>query len=141
MIDLDPVPVVEENELLARYVTQRGQFRTSDFTVKQDLFIPHPHQELSATRHLQATEAELWIAGRDVVEAMGKTLYGRSDIKARDCTMGGIEVIADPLPNNPNHANLTGWPNQKQEQKAIALQLAASASPLIPPPSEFHAEK
>jgi hypothetical protein len=133
MIDLENVPPVLENELLARYVTQSGQFRSSDQTVKQDLFIPHPYQELSVTRHLHATEVELWAVGKEV--ASGRSLYGRVDIKVSDCTIDSLQVIAKPLPGNPNHADLEGWPLQKQDQKAIALKLAASASKLIRPPS------
>ena len=51
MIDPNHVPPVEEAEMLARYVMQSGHFRQSDLTVKPNLFIPHPYQELSVTRH------------------------------------------------------------------------------------------
>ncbi len=49
-IEPENVPPIEDIELLARYVTQSGQFRSSDNTVKQDLFMPHPREELSLTR-------------------------------------------------------------------------------------------
>jgi hypothetical protein len=132
MIDPENVPPVAETELLARYVTQSGQFRSSDQTVKPDLFIPHPYKELSVTRHLQATESEIWAVGQAV--AATRTLYGRADIRAGDCTIASLQVVAKPLANNPNHADIEGWPLQKQDQKAIALQLAASASKLIRTP-------
>ena len=60
MLDPANIPPVEDNELLARYVTQKGQYRRSDNTVKPDLFMPHLRQELSVTRHRDATEADLW---------------------------------------------------------------------------------
>lgn len=131
MIDPEKVLPVEDSELLARYVTQSGQFRPSDHTVKPDLFMPHPRSELSVTRHLNATEEEIWAVGIDVSTALSRTLYGRADIQASDCRIDSLRVVEKPLANNPNHADVEGWPLQKQDQKAIALKLAASASKLI----------
>jgi hypothetical protein len=42
-------------------------------------------------------------------------------------------VVENPLINNPNHADVEGWPIAKEDQKAIALKLVASASKLIFP--------
>jgi hypothetical protein len=141
MLDPKNIPPVEDDEFLARYVTQRGQFRPSDKQVKQSLFLPHPRQELSVTRHLEATEAEIWSAGNDVSRALARELYGRADIQAGACKLEMLRVVAKPIlnnpkiPDNPNHADIEGWPEAKADQKAIALKLAASATKLIPPPS------
>jgi hypothetical protein len=137
MIDPDNVPPVADTEQLARYVTQSGQFRSSDLTVKQDLFIPHPRQALSVTRHLDATETEIWQVGIDVAGSMGRQLYGRTDILAGACAVDALKVLAKPLSNNPNHADIEGWPTAKPDQKIIALKLAAAASKLIPPPNSI----
>jgi hypothetical protein len=58
-----------------------------------------------------------------------------ADILTSDCLINSLQVIAQPLPGNPNHANIEGCPTAKEDQKAIALKLAASATKLIPPPS------
>lgn len=135
MIDPDNVPPIANGELLARYATQSSHFRKSDRTVKPNLFMPHPHRELSVTRHLHATEDELWAVGQDVCAEMNRKLYGRSDLCVDDCQTETLTVVKKPIkPNNPNHADISGWPSQKQDQKAIALKLAASASKLIPLP-------
>jgi hypothetical protein len=137
-IDPENVPPVTDAELLARYVTTSRHFRSSDNTVKQDLFMPHPYIELSVTRHLDATEPEIWDVGFDVVATqIDRNLYGRTDIQACDCNIDSLQVTAKPiLPKNPNHADIEGWPSAKQDQKAIAIKLAASASKLIPPPDK-----
>ncbi|MGD1906845.1 MAG: hypothetical protein ACFB0C_12730 [Leptolyngbyaceae cyanobacterium] len=141
MIDPNNVPPIEEAEWLARYVMQSSHFRKSDFTVKSNLFIPHPYQELSVTRHRDATKGEIWAIGQDVASQQQRTLYGRADIRARDCAVDSLRVTAKPFPNNPNHADVEGWPSEKQAQKAIALELAALASPLkIPPVSPAQSE-
>jgi ribosomal protein S18 len=135
MLDPTNVPPVDAGELLARFVTQRGQFRSKDKTLKQDLFVPHPRRDLSVTRHRDATEEELWAVGRDVAGALRRTLYGRGDLRSEECEVDSLRVKAKPLPNNPNHADVTGWPSQKQDQKAIAIKLAAAAGDLIPLPA------
>lgn len=141
MLDPDNIPAVEDDELLARYATQSGHFRPSDKRVKQSLFLPHPCQELSVTRHREATEYEIWSAGHNVAAALNRSLYGRSDIQAGDCKIETLRVVEKPIkgnpkvPDNPNHADIVGWPEAKQEQKAIALKLAAAATKLMSPPS------
>lgn len=134
MIDPDNVPPVADEELLARFATQSKQFRKSDHTVKQNLFIPHPHDELSVTRHRDATDAEIWYVARDVVGVQNRTLYGRADILASDCCVNSLHVVESPIPDNPNHADIKGWPPSKEDKKALAQKLAAVASKLIKPP-------
>jgi hypothetical protein len=133
MIDPDNVPDVEDSEWLARYVLQSSHYRKSDRTVKPDLFIPHPYQDLSVTRHRDATETELWRVGQNVADTIGKNLHGRADIQAKDCQEGSLQVVKKPLASNSNHADIEGWPSDKKDQKALALKLAAAASQLIPP--------
>lgn len=127
---LDPVrgiPEVAHEELLARYVLHSSHIRRHDQTIKPDAFIPHPHGELSVTRHVTATEEELWGVGEAVAQRRNRTLYGRADLRAANCADQRLRVQAALLPDNPNHANIVGWPAEKSEQKAIALQLAANA--------------
>jgi hypothetical protein len=130
MINPQQVPPVDDSELLARYVMQSGHFR-QDRTLKQDLFVPHPHQEVSVTRHRDATLSELWAVGENVAKKRGKTLYGRADIRAIDCKVDTLKVIEKPLAENPNHADVEGFPLEKADQKAIALKLAAAAGKII----------
>jgi hypothetical protein len=136
MIDPRSVPPVADDELLARFVTQSGQYRKIDNTVKQDLFIPNARGEVSVMRHRDATELELWDVAHNVANSLNRKLYGRSDITAAVCTVNGLRVVASPImPTNPNHADVLGWPTEKEDQKAIAQKLAAAASKLVPPPS------
>jgi hypothetical protein len=107
--------------------------------VKPDLFIPFRLTELSVTRHRDATVDELWQMGRRVAALRQQKLYGRSDVTASDCAVGPLSVVADPIlppdvPSNPNHANITGFPAAKEDQKALAIQIAHRASKRIAPP-------
>lgn len=133
MIDPHQIPEITYDELLARYIVF-SKFIRKDQTVKPGAFMPHPYLDLSVTRHLDATETEIWQVGQDVAQTQNRALHGRSDIQARDCRISSLKVKSKPLSNNPNHADIEGWPKEKQDQKSIALELAAAASKLIPTP-------
>lgn len=128
MTSPEPPPPVHDDEWLARFILFSGWFR-KDQTVRPDGFIPHPYPDLSVTRHLGLSESQLWQLGQDTANARQKaTLYGRADLKTIDVRRQKLQVIADPLPGNLNHANVTGWPSDKPSQKIIAQELAASAT-------------
>lgn len=131
MIDPTSVPDVNEEETLARFIFHQSHIRSSNNTVKADAFIPHPHADLSVTRHLSATGPELWNDGFRVSKLVNKTLHGRADFQSENAVAQGLIVKADPIPDNPNHAILIQWPAEKPAQKMIAMELAASAVLLL----------
>jgi hypothetical protein len=127
MIDPLHVPPVGADEIVARYVLQSSHVRRGDQTVKPDAFVPHPYQDLSVTRHVMATQDELWAIGAGVAALIGKTLHGRGDVNAAVILHQGLAVEPDPVDGNPNHANVVGWPVDKPAQKIIAQEIAANA--------------
>jgi len=65
--------------------------------------------------------------GLDIASQRNKSLYELANIRASNCCHGTLKVVPDPiLPNNPNHANVVGYPTSKEDQMAIAKVLAAS---------------
>lgn len=127
MIDPENVPEVDDSEVVARYATQSSHFRANG-TARSDLFFPHPHQELSVTRHLLATEEEIWRVGQSVADAQKKKLYGRADVEAIAFVEQDLSFRKDPLPTNPNHANVVGWAGDKPSQKTKAQLIAAKSN-------------
>jgi hypothetical protein len=123
---LGSFPVADE-EFLARFVVESNRFRKSDNTAKPEAFMPHPHIDLSITRHRDLIESEIWDLGKDVANHQKKTLYGRADIRAASVRTQRLTIDPAPVANNPNHANIKGWPREKSAQKDIALQLAAAS--------------
>lgn len=132
MIDRKNVPEVGSQETLARYVLFHSHVR-QDCTVKPDAFMPPPDRELSVTRHVNATNTELWEIGEDVAKQRQKPLLGRADLGVIVCRSRKLTVQAAPLSANPNHAHVLGWPDDKPAQKMIAQELAAKASFVSPP--------
>jgi hypothetical protein len=97
-------------------------------------FVPHPHEELSVTRDRDATEDEVWNAGFEVARQRSEsgprtfTLHGRGDALAATYHDQNLQTLPDPVPGNPNHVNVTGWPkDDKAKQKLIALEIAKVA--------------
>jgi hypothetical protein len=126
VIDPANVPDVANDEALARFILFGSHVRANR-TLKPDAFMPHPRRSLSVTRHLLATEAEIVSLGEAVAKARAKTLLGRGDFGAEVCIGLGLKVEADPIHGNPNHANVTAWPDDKPLQKSLAQEIAAVA--------------
>jgi hypothetical protein len=61
------MPPVEPDEWLSRYILQKSHVR-QDNTLRADPFIPHPHADLSVTRHLELDENTLWDVGEHVAK-------------------------------------------------------------------------
>lgn len=135
MLDPANVPRVSSDEMLARFIIFSKHFRPSNNTAKPDAFMPHPRIELSVTRHREATEDELWHEGERVVKIRSdSTLYGRADLTAEAFENEDLSVEAKPIiPENPNHADVIGWPTEKPAQKMKALEIAKKAS-FVPRP-------
>ena len=121
---------ISVDEHVSRFVTSRHWIRSSDNTVKPDAFMPPPDLNLSVTRHVGLSEEALWGIGKEVVreitEKRGATLCGRAELSVQSID-SPLKTEPAPLPNNRNHAHVTGWPADKPSQKNLAQRLAAVA--------------
>lgn len=147
MIDPNNVPDFEVDEVVARFILA-GQSKKSlrklvraDETIKPLLFLPYDHIELSVNRHRDCTENEIWGFGEGVAGYRNLVLHGRSDIHVEDCKFDTLEVLAKPIqndpngvPDNPNHADIVGFPAKKEDQLSLAGKLAAKATDRLLPP-------
>ncbi|MGH7996471.1 MAG: hypothetical protein ACREFX_08980 [Opitutaceae bacterium] len=124
----EPVPAVADEEQLARYVYFKGHVR-ADQTVRPDAFIPHPHLELSVTRHRRLEEAAIWRIGARIGAARSIPLVGRADVLASDFRLQTLTVNPDPIQGNPNHARVAGWPRDKPAQKNLAQRIVSQYHP------------
>lgn len=125
MIDPHQIPQIADEELLTRFIVNRNEVR-EDGTVRPQLFLPYKRIELSVNRHRDATPEETWTLGRRVAEQRGKMLLGRADLRASVCRIVPLDVVPHPLPENPNHADIIGYPPRKDEQLSLAAKLAAA---------------
>jgi hypothetical protein len=139
MLDPANLPDVAESESVTRYLMFSKWYR-ADQTIKYEAFMPPDDLEFSVTRLLQATDAEVWEVGKQVAAERNRTLHGRTDVLVRVFKRQQLLMQADALPNNPNHAKVTGWSADIAQQMIIAKQLAARlrriAAPLEASPGE-----
>lgn len=89
--------------------------------------------ELSVFRIDGLKSAAIWDLARKHVLPAGRNLHGRADL-----TRGQIETTEPPLElvmdeSPPRHGNVIRWPAEKDEQLALAQELAARATHVEPP--------
>lgn len=79
-----------------------------------------------------AEERTVWSIGQEIAIERDKTLYARGDIITSSVTGQNLHVVKDEPP--PRHRNIVGWPpvDQKEDQKLIAMELAAIARLRLP---------
>ncbi len=120
---------VDPLEILSRFVVSNRWIR-ADNTVRHTAFLPNPKNgETSVFRISGITDNEIWAIGeREVVPIQNKPILGRANIETSIVISKVLKVIPSEPPEK--HADITGWPEEKSEQKQIALELAAG--------SEFH---
>lgn len=134
MIDANnSVPPVDDDEELARFIVNSNEYRKGDDTVRPKLFMPYKLVALSVHRHRDCSEKEIWQIGAKVAEKRECHLYGRADIQASSCRIEPLDVVCRPLLDNPNHADITGYPAKREDQLSLATKLAAAASRRIAP--------
>jgi hypothetical protein len=118
--------LIGDEEVLARYILFSKWVR-ADLTVRPEAYVPHPYPDLSVTRHIGLSVAQIWEAGRVVARERDLTLHGRADVSALIVRENQLDAVVDPTDSNPNHANIVGWPPSKAEQKSRAQKLAADS--------------
>lgn len=151
MLPSDGVPEITDDELVAQFLFSKSRIRKNG-TVKGAAFLPRSCRqadgsdrfELSLNRERGATGEEFWRIAAEIQQAR-KTppneLQGCAKLLAKSVADEGLTLEADPIsvgdsvhPNgNPNHANAVGWPDAKEDQKAVAEELALVAKFVVPP--------
>jgi len=136
MLDLENIPVVGGEEHVARHIFSSSHINKLTGTIKQDAFMPPNNHCLSVTGRLETTPEEILADGRRIALLRMKPLHGIADIAVTEFMAQKLAVVASPLLDNPNHADVIRWPTAKCQQKAIALKIAEVAT-LLPIPQEI----
>lgn len=78
-------------------------------------------------------EFSIWQLAEDhVVPRRNKPVLARSELPVSAILAAGLTVVPQEPP--PKHANIANWPPEKDEWKALALEMAASATLLLQAP-------
>jgi hypothetical protein len=113
----------DEHSNLARFIFQDAHCKRSIAKPKPNAFLPHPpNLKISALWRDQLPEAEIWTIGDLLGANRGKPPLARADFNLAAVREAKLSAEADPEPH-PRHVNLSGWPIEKDEQKAVAILL------------------
>lgn len=118
---------VDPKECLTRYIIEKSYYRSGDGTVKHNAFMPPAaYRELSVFRIAGLPRDVVWDMGkRHVANPRNKPLLGRADIFASNVFSKGLGIRPEEQP--PRHANIVDWPEEREEQRMIAVELASEA--------------
>ena len=121
------VEPITPSEVLSRFIMQTNWYKLSDNCVRYAAFMPNPKNgETSVYRISGISDREVWeIGDREVGLKRDKPILGRADICASFVITKGLNLVPSEPPIR--HANIIGWPQEKSEQKLVALELAAEA--------------
>ena len=137
----DPIVDPADEETLDRFIYfPKHSYATGG--LKPAAFVPHPYDELSVTRTKNASADELAKVANEIATARGRAFHGSARVIAKTYRSEKLKVLASPIPvgdpvhpdGNPNHADVRGWPVDKADQKAVAMNIAHTASFLPPSP-------
>lgn len=115
------------HEITSRFLID-GQVRTESKEVKYPAFIPPKNLKLSIFRTSNLNEQEIWILAVEKVEPSRGPVIGRGELTVSAIAEEKLQVSTDEDPNS-RHADVVGWPVDRDARVTIAKALAAKASP------------
>lgn len=132
-----PEPILD-SEQVTRYLTNRGHFNTS--MVKQSAFLPNNDRNFglstSVFRTPKMSQGELELnklkfeqVSKKVIKAAA--LVGVSDVQSVSIPGTKGKTTLSIVPEESDfrwHADIINWPEEKEKQKSIAIELAKMAN-------------
>lgn len=111
---------------ITRFIFDKKHFSVDKGTVKSRAFRPDASGKTSVSGISGIDDEEIWNIGNLVSNVSGRQLRARGDISASSVRDSGLNVVSDGV-GHPRHANIEGWPLEKQEMISISQELAAAA--------------
>jgi hypothetical protein len=117
---------------LTRFIFSQSDFNPAKNLIRHRVFMPRTDGAVSVFSIDNLNEGRVWAIGTNVANDRSQNLHARADIDSKSVIVHGLRVVPDEPP--PRHRNIVGWPplEQKEDQKLIAMELAAAARLLLP---------
>jgi hypothetical protein len=109
---------------VSRYLFDKRHFSPQNKRVKQGAFLPDSNLETSVFFIKELVEEAVWDLGENYA-AQGRTLRGRAQIPVQAVEKAKLALLLAEPP--PRHGVIVKWPQDKDLQKALALELAENA--------------
>jgi hypothetical protein len=124
------MPPVDPEEPISRYIFSSSHFSAQLSRIKHNAFMPPPSGGTSVFRTSGLGEIEIWAIGQGISTQRGQQLHARGDLLTSDVL--SLALAVEPSEPPPRHANITGWPQEKDQVKLKALELAGKATLRLP---------
>jgi hypothetical protein len=130
--------IVSPADTITRYITNRRHYASTTRRVKYNLFMPYNNPvtsnlETSVYRVRTLTPDQIWCIGLHYVAIPKKEkLRGRADLTASSVFDKNLEIKPHTAVHRL-HANIVGWPVEKNKQMLIAQKLADSTQACLFP--------
>jgi hypothetical protein len=116
------------NDPITSFLQHTSQFSRTRKRIKSGVFLPRPNTkaagrlETSVFLISNLSESQIWRIGEIYVAKKTRTIHGRADLPASAVEKAMLTLVLNNIP--PRHANILGWPPEKDSQKELALELA-----------------
>jgi hypothetical protein len=117
-----PAPTTQLSPL-ARYLYDKAHFSAENKRVKERAFLPPPNLRLSVFVVDALEHQEIVDLGQTVTQ---RELRAYATLEDSITKAQGLRVERDDTPFR--HAEIAGWPAEKEHQKEIAQELASAAT-------------
>jgi hypothetical protein len=124
MLAPDPAP----DEVTSRYLRHSNQYAPSNGRVKPHALHPAPADHKTSVFRVQGfIESEIWSLGDEhILNPSGSELRARAELLVAQIL--GVDLQVEPQEPPQRHANIGGWPAEKDEWMLKAQELAAVAT-------------
>lgn len=129
---------ISQDEQVARFIYHKSDWSKQTSRPKPKVFLPMKEAgqwETSVCRVSTASEQRIWeIANlaRSPLPALARADLSTNSVKAAGLL---TEAAPDFEANYQEHAVIVGWPDEKEKQMELSIQLAASAELVLAPSS------
>jgi hypothetical protein len=131
------VPEAEGQPLDAGEIVARFAYDSADrkgANVRPGTFLPmfepdYARLETSVCRTRDCPDDRQW----QLALLRGKPARCKADVPVAVILEQGLQCVAAPVANYDEHAVLLGWPQEKEDQKVIAIALVKASSRVLAP--------
>lgn len=124
---------ISVDERVSRFIIKRNRkhYTPTTLKVKYKAFMPNRHGETSVFRISGLDENDIFDLGRKYVAApQNSPLDARADLLVRKILKFDLKIEPQPDPH-PRHASIINWPQDVEDQRDIAFELAAEAGNVL----------
>jgi hypothetical protein len=138
--DKTQIAPISQNEQVARFIYQKNDWSRQSSRPKPKVFLPMKEAgqwETSVCRVCAVSEQRIWEIANQARSPL--RVLACAELSANSVMTAGLftEAAPDFEANYPEHAVIVGWPDEKEKQMALAIELVSTAELVLTPSSKL----